>query len=76
MRVGDSCYFRPKKMERGGWWDSMEKPQIYSPVMKGRGGEREAGQRLPNLPSLLFVILGRKVPNLILLEAGLSGVMP
>lgn len=57
---------------KGGWRDSMEKPQIYSPVMKERGWE---GQRLPNLPLLLFVILGRKIPNLILRETGLSGVM-
>lgn len=40
---------------------------------EGRAG---VGQRLPNLTLLLFVILGRKIPNLIVLEAGLSRVMP
>ena len=72
MRVDDSCHPASGDVERGGCWgDDTGKAYVRSPV-----GQGWWEQRLPHPTLLLFVILGQRVLHLILLEAGLSGVMP
>lgn len=66
------CHPASGDVEVGGCWrDDTGKSYILSPVVQGWWE-----QSLPHLTLLLFVILGQKALHLILLEAGLSGVMP